>query len=125
MKTYYKVCHKNRYGITSINYYDLFHNLTLLYNLNQWTLPKIPNSKLFCFRSLGDARNFVRRNGIDSYAIYECVVKNPHSIKYIGSPHIYTKAINFWKHKDKKYEAPIGTISASSIMLTKLIEEKL
>lgn len=125
-KNYYKVCAiypylPNKYYSFNCRPSDDIE-LCIEYIPNQWVVPIIPKSRLFCFESIGEARDFRNHCGSsDAYSnIFTCYVKNPVHIKYIGDPCVNHETIrSFIETHNKKYSvhAPVGTISASSIMI--------
>jgi hypothetical protein len=118
-KIYYKClsyCNSSVIGIKDVSLY---------YELNEYTYPVIPRSKLFVFDTLENARK--------SYLgdkIFECeVLGTPESPEYIAD--IY-QVRNFWRtYIDKEsplYMAmcelpPKGTLLVDAVKITKLISE--
>jgi hypothetical protein len=100
-------------------------NVSLYYELNEWTYPVIPRSRLFVFDTLESART--------SYLgdkIFECEVLGiPERPEYIAD--IY-QVINFWRaYIDKESPLymsicnipPKGTLLVDAVKITKLISE--
>ena len=114
----------------------------VIYSINKWAKPNIPNSKLFTFNSLSNAKEFVASSLTwlslsdatkgDPVLIYECEVKNPTVQKWISVTWDFDR---FWKRcKDGRpfppfplrlYEylryAPIGTYTCDAVKLLKEI----
>lgn len=132
-KTYYKVCatyeeYPNTYF--SFNCGPMHRNLCLVYKPDIWTFPIIKNSHLYCFDSIGEARDFIRYN-LGNAHIFSCYVKNPRYTKWIGNPCNTSQIHAFWETKSKhlnkhlRYDAPRGTISVSAIkILEKIVDNK-
>jgi len=135
-KKYYKIVFFH--GKSRLSYCLMPHNIRVHYKLGKWVKPKIANSRLFVFDSL-DApliKN-VRKGcgcGCEYYEIYECEIKNPDmSPMVLRLSKIDTENVmNFWRAKKtgeddnkpwpRSYDpAPLGTVTASAVKLTKRI----
>jgi len=95
------------------------------YQLEKWTLPTVPHSKLFVFETLADAKGF---GGINSI-VFECLVKNPRRAKFrVLSFDSLMEVEQFWKDKKNHKRpsvrieyTPNGTLFVDAVKLTKQI----
>lgn len=121
MKTYYKVVQYTPLHLTSARAGDF--GIGLNYIPNEWTSPRIPNSKIFVFDNLEDAERFKN----EDEQIWECEVRNPRKAKYYSNiPHLDSfwsyspsKRVAIYKKTDSK--VPDGTIFADAVKLTKQV----
>lgn len=127
---YYKVisCYKGKYYSFNIEPHAraCWPNSSLEYAVGQVTLPKIPNSKLFVFKTLKDATNFLRCTSSfytqTKFNIFTCKVTNPVVGKVIfkGSD---TDIKNAWNGQVfREYPAPQGTYYADSVELVESVD---
>ncbi len=111
----------------------------VVYKLNQWINP-LPNTKLFAFDSLKNAKAFLKKyaksfiNTKEAFEIYECEVENSSKIETIALVEYSFDA--FWDRVQKKqrlvesytfaapdytFAAPEGSFVCDSIKLTKKV----
>lgn len=98
------------------------------YELNEFTYPKINNTRLFVFKTKKDAINFIHEEfrSLCYIKLFKCEVLKPRKVRYLSN----VKNIEaFWETKAKKKSlkeickwayVPRGTYSASAV---KLLEE--
>lgn len=93
------------------------------YKINEWVKPSISNTRMFLFKDLTSAENFVdTQYTIGSVRIFSCKAKNVSKVKLLSYP---TDIREFWQYKFKHkklpsriiIDVPNGTLSASEIML--------
>jgi hypothetical protein len=121
-KTYYKVVRpRARRGLISARATDT--GLGITYIPNEWVTPVMPNSKIFVFSALVEARAFAW----SEEQIWECEVQNPRKAKYYSG---YGGLFTFWSYSPSKRVAiykktgskvPTGTIFADAVKLIKQI----
>lgn len=99
------------------------------YNINTTTTPILTDSKLFVFKRLKHAVNFVHNfNTTYGFEIYLCLVNNPEPIKSISLFPLdvtlrKTVLQNFWNSKTFAVtNAPEGTYVCDSVTLIRKIE---
>jgi hypothetical protein len=69
-----------------------------IYNINQWTTPRVKDTKLFAFTTLKEAQKFAYTS--PSLRIFECEVKNPRKNPTIV---MYFSAVyEYWKLRKQK-----------------------
>lgn len=99
------------------------------YTPNKWIYPSIPNSRIFVFDSLKNAKDFIRNER--SLEIWECCVLNPSDAKYKTILEVSFSSISkeymemFWSKKlmyaPQRY-TPTGTVFCDAIKLTNKIQ---
>jgi hypothetical protein len=104
-------------------------DISLYYTLNEWVYPVIPNSKLFVFDSLDNAKRCPGFKVFD-FQIFECEVLGvPESPYFISQ---IFKVKDFWKRINKEQLPdfnnmhilpPVGTLLVDAVKITKLISE--
>ena len=133
MTIYYKVCYVNPDGSlsSSIEYFDaeFKDDFSVKYSINNWTVPKVKNTKLFAFTGLTAAKEFMNNSLSEGFRIFTCEVKNPRKKPTIIFS--FSEVVEYWrlrKQKKKtshiairtKYKYGGSCISCDSI---KLLEE--
>lgn len=121
---YYKVVYKDRDDGTLYSCSTVRTGLKLVYKQNEWTKPKIPNSKIFVFDSLIAARDFSRY--AFTFEIWECEVKNPVKALSMCVWYVENDFDNFWNNKPTEFNnsiPPEHTVYADEVMLTKKVEK--
>lgn len=90
------------------------------YSIGEWTNPSVNGTRLFCFKTLKDAKAFTI-GSLSDWHIYKCEVKSPAKVKYISR---IQKIEEFWKRKfckkkirDLRAMTPRNTYSCSAIKL--------
>lgn len=97
------------------------------YRTQRWVKPKLPNSKLFVFDSLENAKKFTQDRWEDSPRvkeyIYECEVKNPTVANRICDFYGLGSFVKYWKGAliCGTSSAPKGTYFADAVKLTKRV----
>lgn len=100
------------------------------YEIGKWSKPLPNTGGLYVFETLEDAQNFQFGS-----SIWECVVKNPRKVKYIGDvmgcnyssytiSHFWEFVLKKKRVSDTNYctEAPNGTILCDAVKITKRID---
>lgn len=106
---FYKVVTKDMTSLIGIEGY------LVRYRKGVWIKPKLPGSKLFCFKSLKAAKKFAR-NQWSMVLIFKCLVENAVECWYIPQDLGYIKT--FWRHgMIPLMPAPDGTMICDKILL--------
>jgi len=94
-KRYYKVLNNERNSIKMSEREDK-EQISVHYPINEWTKPKIPNSKLMVFSTYDAAVDFaVYNKGI----IVKCLIKNRSNLKLMSCwKERYSLICEFWKN---------------------------
>ncbi len=116
---YYKIVSTNSEG----KFFSLSppHRCHLEYKIGEWTVPIIPNSKIFIFNSLHDAQNYNESN----FPIFEVYAEGIHPLQYRVSTVFNVGDVTlFWSKPIREYayfETPKGTIGADRVKLIKRV----
>lgn len=119
---YYKVVYKSCYGLESVCRW-LPDNYTVLYKVGEWIYPKVLGSKLFVFKTLKHALDFVNSECStigNSCEIYKCQVDKAYRIKKlsgIGTVDAYWKKKRSRKRINNYRTVPDGTLSCDCLKL--------
>lgn len=134
MDIVYKVLLKSNEGLSSSNLSpteeNLINGLVLVYKINEWTRPKIKNSKLFCFINEDFAKKCYKalsENDEDRFILYKCEALNiekpklcPNISSIIDNIEEYWNNYAIFEGIDDKPPIFEGTMFADEL---KLIEE--
>ena len=129
-RKYYKVVRENgagEYESACMSVGSTTREFSLKYRVNEFVAPVIPNSKLFVFSNLEQARRFYeefsRSFSEDIFLIFECEVKRHFLGKYYS---YFSDVKEFWNQKNRKNCPRIqihypGTYYCSAVKLTKIV----
>jgi hypothetical protein len=130
--TVYKVVREyawiNRFFSAYSNYYDGTYDYEVEYKVGEPTFPKIAGTKLFAFRTLKAARNYVFGGG--NVVIFRCEATGVISLPMAASH--YPAIPDFWRAMGGERErlrspdvmrSPSWTVGCDSITLLERMEE--
>jgi hypothetical protein len=105
-----------------------FKSWSVQYKIGEFVTPQQPNSKLYVFKTLEDAKYFVRHFGQERFHIYSCEVKNPSkNILLVWYSNIYDfkRLWNNIKNKKKYKHLVSNHIPENTVMCdaVKLLEK--
>jgi hypothetical protein len=109
-------------GIYDDNTFTSARRGNLKYKIGTVTRPTIPNSKIFVFDKLEDARKF---HFAPHEKVFICKVTNAIPIKTVAYS-IYTDLVAFWsgnyQYQPNDYNVPQGTYGCDSCELLKKVD---
>lgn len=109
------------YKVTGASLESVFaqNEWSLKYGVGELTKPTHKGSRIFCFDSLKNARDFTKKTlAGDCLRIFKAEAYN--TIRQDSRSHLYDSLAKYWKGKAQKIlDTPAGTLSATSIRLLK------
>lgn len=95
----------------------------IVYKVGEWTKPRVATSKIFCFKTLKQAKEYYGECNESNIQIFRCLVKNPRKAR--GFSYCVTSIDNFWQKygsgKIKWSQPPDGTYFCDEVMLVEKI----
>lgn len=128
MRKYYKVTSKNLQSIVMNDDTEL----STQYKVGEFVSSPIPETPLLVFKSLKDAKDFVRGYWYTDYKIFECQIKNRVRIPWVPDFKTFhddiPKLLKLIKNKKKFLHIldltgfPKGTVAAKRVKLIKEVK---